>query len=146
MTEGSELKLLDSNILVYAYDRSEVKKHAMAKELVKERWKKEDSVLSIQNIVEFYSVITNKIEMPLEIDKAKQIVLDYIDGFEILHYSEKTIVEAINVQAIYKIPFWDALIVATMEENSIDTIITENEKDFKKVKWIKTINPFKKAD
>jgi predicted nucleic acid-binding protein len=50
------------------------------------------------------------------------------------------------VQAIYKIPFWDALIVATMEENSIDTIITENEKDFKKVKWIKTINPFKKAE
>jgi predicted nucleic acid-binding protein len=42
--------------------------------------------------------------------------------------------------------FWDALIVATMEENSIDTIITENEKDFKKVKWIKTINPFKKAE
>ena len=146
MTEGRELKLLDSNILIYAYDRSEAKKHAIAKELVKERWKKEDSVLSIQNLAEFYSVITSKIERPLEIDRAKQIVLDYIDGFEILRYNEKTIVEAINVQAIYKIPFWDALIVATMEENSIDTIITENEKDFKKVKWVKTINPFKKAD
>jgi len=146
MTEGKELKLLDSNILVYAYDKSETKKHATAKEFVKERWKKEDSVLSIQNLVEFYSIITSKIEKPLEIDKAKQIVLDYIEGFEILRYNEKTIVEAINVQAIYKSPFWDALIVATMEENSIDTIITENEKDFKKVKWIKTINPFKKAD
>ena len=145
MTEGSELKLLDSNILVYAYDKSETKKHPIARELVKERWKKEDTVLSIQNLAEFYSVITSKIERPLEIDKAKQIVLDYINGFEILHYSEKTIVEAINVQAIYKIPFWDALIVGTMEENSIDTIITENEKDFKKVKWIKTINPFRKT-
>ena len=78
--------------------------------------------------------------------KAKQIILDYINGFEILHYSEKTIVEAINVQAIYKIPFWDALIVGTMEENSNDKIITENEKDFKKVKWIKIINPFKKGN
>lgn len=146
MTESKELKLLDSNILIYAYDRSEGKKHPIAKELVKERWKKEDSVLSTQNLAEFYSVITSKIERPLEIGKAKQIVLDYIDGFEILRYSEKTVVEAINVQAIYKIPFWDALIVATMEENSIDTIITENEKDFKKAKWVKTINPFKKAD
>jgi len=146
MTENKELKLLDSNILVYAYDKSEIKKHETAKELVKEKWKKEDSVLSIQNLAEFYSVITNKIEKPLEINKAKQIVLDYIDGFEILRYNEKTVVEAINIQAIYKIPFWDALIVATMEENSIDTIITENEKDFKKVKWIKTINPFKKGD
>ena len=136
--------LLDSNILIYAYDKSEVKKYPIAKELIKGLWKNNDLVLSIQNLVEFYSIITSKIDKPLEIDKAKQIVLDYIDGFEILRYNENTIIEAINVQAIYKIPFWDALIVATMEENSIDTIVTENEKDFKKINWIKIINPFKK--
>jgi hypothetical protein len=30
-----------------------------------------------------------------------------------------------------------------MKENGIDTIITENEKDFKKIPGIKVINPFK---
>lgn len=60
-----------------------------------------------------------------------------------LRNDEKTVVEAINNQAIYGIPFWDALIVAAMEQNSLDTIITENEKDFKKISWLKVINPFK---
>lgn len=143
MTGSKELQLVDSNILVYAYDSTEGKKYETAKEFVKEMWAGENGVLSIQNLAEFYSTVTKKIKNPLEIDKAKQIVLDYIDGFEIIQYDEKTIIGAINTHAIYKISFWDALIVATMEENSIDTIITENEKDFKKITWIKVINPFK---
>jgi len=144
MGGNKEIKLVDSNILVYAYDKTEAKKYEIAKELVKERWYNDDAALSIQNLVEFYSTITSKIKNPLEIEKAKQIVLDYIEGFEIIKYDEKTVIEAINNQAIYGISFWDALIVATMEENSIDTIITENEKDFKKISWVKIINPFKK--
>lgn len=143
MTGSKELQLVDSNILVYAYDSTEGKKYEIAKEFVKEMWTRENGVLSIQNLAEFYSTVTKKIKNPLEIDKAKQIVLDYIDGFEIIQYDEKTIIGAINTQAIYKISFWDALIVATMEENNLDTIITENEKDFKKITWIKVINPFK---
>ncbi len=30
-----------------------------------------------------------------------------------------------------------------MRKNNIYTIITENEKDFKKIPWLKVINPFK---
>ena len=96
MTDDKELKLVDSNILVYAYDTSEPQKHEIAKAIVKESWQKEDGALSIQNLVEFYSIITKKIKHPLETDKAKQIVLDYIDGFEIIRYTEKTIIEAIT--------------------------------------------------
>ena len=143
MTGYKEPRLIDSNILVYAYDKSAPKKHRAASDTLKASWLERDGVLSVQNLAEFYSVVTAKIENPLPVDKAKQIVLDLIDGFEILRYNENTLINAVNNQAIYRIPFWDALIVATMEENRIDTIITENEKDFKKVKWIKVINPFK---
>jgi predicted nucleic acid-binding protein len=137
------ITLIDTNILVYAYDKSEPNKHGIAKKILKESWAKQNAVLSIQNLAEFHSIVTGKIQNTIATDQAKQIVLDLIDGFEILKYNEYTIVNAINNQAIYKIPFWDALIVATMEENSIGAVITENEKDFKKAKWLKTINPFK---
>ena len=143
MIEDNELKLIDSNVLVYAYDKSEPKKQALAEKTVKERWLKQDGVLSIQNLAEFYFIVTKKIKHPLPSDNVKQILLDLIDGFEVIRYNENTVVNAINNQSIYKIHFWDALIVATMEENSIDSIITENTKDFKKAGWIKTINPFK---
>ena len=144
MTEKPELQLIDTNILVYAYDKSYLKKHKIAKEAVEESWQTQSGVLSIQNLAEFYSIITRKVEKPIAISKAKQIILDLIEGFEILRYSEQTIISAIDNQLIYGIPFWDSLIIATMEENSIDTIITENEKDFKKVEWLKVVNPFKK--
>ena len=144
MTEDYRMRLIDTNILVYAYDRSYLKKHKIAKEVVKTSWQTKSGVLSTQNLAEFYSIITRKVQKPIAISKAKQIILDLIEGFEILRYSEQTIVSAIDNQMIYGIPFWDSLIVATMEENSIDTIITENEKDFKKVEWLNVINPFKK--
>ena len=144
MTEKYELQLIDTNILVYAYDKSYLKKHKIAKVVVKTSWQTKSGVLSIQNLAEFYSIITRKVQKPIAISKAKQIILDLIEGFEILRYSEQTIVSAIDNQMIYGIPFRDSLIVATMEENGIDTIITENEKDFKKVEWLNVINPFKK--
>ena len=144
MTEKPELQLIDTNILVYAYDRSDLEKHRLAEEIVKTAWINQNSVLSIQNLAEFYSIITRKVQKPIAISKAKQIILDLIEGFETLKYSEQTIISAIDNQLIYRIPFWDALIVATMEENSVDAIVTENEKDFKKVEWLKVINPFKK--
>lgn len=139
----NEAKLIDSSILVYAYDKSDLKKQDSAKKVLRQAWIEENAVLSIQNLVEFYLIISRKIQRPLPVDKAKQIILDFIDGFEILKYDENTVINAINNQAVYKMPFWDALIVAVMEENSIDAIITENEKDFRKVKWIKVVNPFK---
>jgi len=42
---------------------------------------------------------------------------------------------------MYKVHFWDALIAATMIENNVFTIFTENTKDFKKIKGITAINP-----
>jgi len=140
---GAETMLVDSNVLVYAYDRSDAKKHAAAEQLLKRLWVERSAVVSMQNLAEFYHIITAKIEKPLPPETAKQIVTDLIAGFEVLRYSEKTIVSAIGNQAIYGAPFWDALIVATMEENSVGAIVTENEKDFAKAKWLKVINPFK---
>jgi predicted nucleic acid-binding protein len=36
-----------------------------------------------------------------------------------------------------------ALIAATMQENNLKTIYTENIADFKKVPWLNVVNPLK---
>jgi len=53
------------------------------------------------------------------------------------------VVKAIELQAAYKAPFWDALIAATMLENGVKTIFTENTADFRKIPFIKAVNPLK---
>lgn len=142
MTEN-ETVLVDSNILVYAYDTTESQKHAIAKNTMKKIWETENGAMSIQNLAEFYATTTGKTKKKLSSETAKQIIIDYTQILEIISYNQNTIIKAIDIETIHKTHFWDALIIATMQENSIDTIITENEKDFKKIPWIKTINPFK---
>jgi predicted nucleic acid-binding protein len=39
-------------------------------------------------------------------------------------------------------PYWDALIAACMLENRIHAIVTENERDFKKIPGLSVKNPF----
>ncbi|MBI5553225.1 MAG: PIN domain-containing protein [Candidatus Diapherotrites archaeon] len=138
-----EPRLIDSNVLVYAHDAGETEKRPKAREIIQQSVMEDCGYVSTQNMVEFYNAITKKIENPLQPEKARQILNDLNEGFRIVQYGGKTILNAISVQMTYRIHFWDALIVATMEENDIQTIVTENEKDFKKVKWLKVINPFR---
>ncbi len=55
-----------------------------------------------------------------------------------------TVTEAIKICGERRLHYWDALLAATMKENGIFIIYTENEKDFKKISWLEVINPIKK--
>jgi len=135
--------LIDSNILVYAFDSSEKKKHQKAKNLLKKCWKGEKQyAVSIQNISEFFVNVTKKIERPISREKGEKIVNNIInfDGFIKLEPTKETISKAINISIKNDMTYWDSLIEATMIENGVFEIYTENTKDFKTGK-INTTNP-----
>jgi len=50
---------------------------------------------------------------------------------------------AIELVKLHRAPFWDALIAACMLEHGVRTIVTENERDFKRIPGIMALNPFK---
>ena len=58
-------KLIDTNILVYAYDTSEGEKHEISRTRLREIWKEGGGVVCLQNLMEFFVVITKKVENPL---------------------------------------------------------------------------------
>jgi len=60
-------RLIDTNMLVYAYDTSEGTKHETAKQLLKQIWEEGGGVVCVQNLMEFFVVITKKIESPIAI-------------------------------------------------------------------------------
>lgn len=141
MTDSKELFLIDSNILVYAYEKGESIKKDKAKKLLKECLLGiRQFALSNQNIVEFVSVTTKKGK--LNIDEAKNFVIKatQFEGFKKINYSAETIVFALDIVQQFKMSFWDSLLAATMRENGIFNIYTENAKDFK-MPWINAINP-----
>ena len=135
--------LIDSNILVYATDSTEKEKHEISMELIEKAIDQGNGVISIQNLVEFSRVVAEKVKHPLSFEKTREIILKFSDTMEVIAYDQKTIAEALHFASEYKLHFFDALVVATMEENFIKQIITENDEDFKKISWLKVSNPFK---
>ena len=141
---SDEICLIDTNILVYAYDESEGKKHEICKRLIDECWRlREKYSISIQNLSEFYVVITKKVEKPVPMETAREIIGDIIEfqNWIVMDYDAHTILSAIEINMMYEVHYWDALIAATMRENKIFCIYTENG-DFKSIPWLKVINPF----
>lgn len=83
------------------------------------------------------------IEKPVPMETAKEVIGDIIEfqNWVVMDYDARTILSAIEISVGCEVHYWDALIAATMRENSIFCIYTENG-DFKNVPWLNVINPF----
>jgi predicted nucleic acid-binding protein len=140
MTE--KYSLIDSNILIYYLDLEEKEKHPIAFDFIHSRLMGKETAVSVQNLAEFSSnVVDNKTTPAIE-KEIEDTIREIMDIFEVISYSPNTIIHANALHNKYNIHFWDALLAATMQENHISTIYTENTKDFEKIPGIKAINPF----
>ena len=146
MTElYDEISLIDTNVLVYAYDADAGYKRKTALNLLNLCWQgRLRHAVSLQNLSEFFVIVTKKIKRVLNRDEAGVVVKDILDfqGFAKLIITPETLSKAINIHIITGCPYFDSLIAATMLENGITRICTENTKDFNKVEGIKAVNPF----
>ena len=142
MTEDFNLFLVDTNILVYSYENGENIKKRKSLELIKQCFRGNMNLaVSNQNLAEFVYVTTKKRKLSLQEAKVNVSDISNFVGFIKIDYSAETILRAIDIANEFKMPFWDSLLAATMRENGIFNIYTENAKDFK-MPWIKAVNPF----
>jgi len=65
---------VDTNIIVYAYDRDAGRKHEIARDLMIGLWSAAGGVLSTQILQEFYVTVTRKIASPLTREAAREII------------------------------------------------------------------------
>ncbi len=137
-----ELFFLDTNVLVYYYQKEEDSRKSAAEKIINQCWNRRIKLaISNQTLSEFSSIALRKLKLSPE--QVKEVVNDInkFSNFIKINYSSNTAVNAIYLVKEYKIPFWDSLIIATLKENNISNIYTENIKDFK-VAGIKAVNPF----
>jgi len=137
-------KLIDTNILVYAYDTTEGEKHKVSREILRRVWIEGGGIVCLQNLMEFFVVITRRVENPVDVTTARAILYDFSssDRWKIIDRDTDTLFKAIDIVAQYGVHFWDAVIAATMSENGIAEIVTENKKDFDKIPGLEVLCPF----
>jgi predicted nucleic acid-binding protein len=134
----------DTNIICYAFDLNESAKREVCEKLVKRVLNREIlGVVSNQVLGEIFNAATEKLKV--QPDKARILVQSIItsDKWEKVNYTHETINRAAEKFEELGVPFWDLVIAETIKENGISQIITENERDFRRVPGIKINNPFK---
>ncbi len=136
---------LDTNILIYSYDRVNQEKHKISVDLISQLILKEgeDIVISSQVVNEFIVVITGKVKYPLSIDEVERILKRLQENFKI-----KTLKldceKAISIFKKYKFSYWDSLIVASAIHANCSTLYTEDIQDEQIVEGkLRVVNPFK---
>lgn len=136
--------LIDSNLIVYALNRSSPK-HKKVQEFLQANVSR--IALSYQNILETIRVLTHhKFSHRLKISEVIEAINHFLEVATIITPSDSTIyltIELINKHKLSSNRIFDAYLAATALSNSINTIATDNTKDFKKFTQIKTLNPFK---
>jgi predicted nucleic acid-binding protein len=138
---NGERVFLDTNIIVYAYDREAARKHEIARDLLIDLWNTGGGVLSAQILEEFYVTVTKKIKFPLSPTSAREIVEDLLT-WEIVANDGEAVLEAIDLQIREKISFWDALVIAAAIKSGAEILLTEDLSDGRKFGSLVVRNPF----
>lgn len=132
---------LDTNILVYAYDRTAGQKHAIAAQLVTDCWENENGCLSLQVLQEFFVNITRKITTPLDVQTARQLVADLAQWH--MHIPEASdLLQAIDLHHTYQLSFWDALVLHSATRLECKQLISEDLSHGQSYATVQVINPF----
>ncbi len=130
---------VDTNVLVYAVDDANPRKHEAARLWRAELWKKRNGRISFQVLQEFYAKVCHK--LPAAREQARAEMRD------LLAWRPVTVDAAVlelswKIQDRYRLAFWDALIVAAAKSVSCRYLLTEDLPADQYLDGVRVINPF----
>lgn len=131
----------DTNILVYANDSSEKEKQNIARDLIKDSLQKQNGVISVQVLSEFWVTVTRKIKTPLSIEIAEKEI-ELFQLMEIVGLDYHLFKEAIRFQRLIHISYWDSLILAASHSSGCKKIYTEDLNHGQIISNMELCNPF----
>lgn len=132
--------IIDTNVLVYCVsaDPSEALKRTQAEALIATT----DFGTSAQVLAEFYSVATRKIARPISRHDALRFIQALI-RLPVVPVDADLVLEAIVLEQMHKISYWDAAIIAAAHRMQATTIYSEDLNDGQLYGNSRVINPFR---
>lgn len=142
------MRLIDSNVLVYAHDLASPKRPAARQLLADALTGRTDACIAPQNLCELYAIITNprRVQNPLAPADALRLIGLYWRSARlkkilptpdvVTRFLE--LVQAVPVRAV---DTFDAFLAATALANGVSEVYTENTADLARFGLI-TLNPF----
>ena len=135
---------VDTNILVYAHDKSAGAKHERAKATVEDLWRDRSGVVSTQVLQELCVNLRRKARRPVDLNTAREIIADYL-VWDVVTNTGESILEALEFEEQYRISFWDALIVQAAEASGAAVLYSEDLSEGQTYRGVRVVNPLNVA-
>jgi predicted nucleic acid-binding protein len=134
--------LIDTNVLVYAYDRSEPEKQKRAFDIMERLHNTGSGVITTQILAEFFSAVTYKLNIPLTLDESTHQAELLARIWPVFDVTTFTVIEAIRGVKTYQMSYWDAQIWASALLNQVPIILSEDFNSGIVTEGVHFINPF----
>jgi len=137
----SGLEFVDTNVLLYAYDRSAGRRHERARSLVARLGRDRVGAVSIQVLQEFHVNATSKIARPLSSAAARERIQTL--GRWTVHVPVvDEVLAASQLAERHQLSFWDAMIVTSAAALRCQVLHTEDLNHGQVVGDVRIVNPF----
>ena len=141
---SDDLVFVDTNILVYAFDRSDEARQQLAQQAIAELLLRDRIRLSTQVLQEFFVTMTRKVREPWSPDEALSVV-DGLSAWPVTLIDVPLIRESALLSKEALLSFWDALIVTAAVRSETPVLYSEDLSDGQRIRGVLVVNPLRAA-
>lgn len=141
MSADGALQFVDTNVLLYAYDRSAGRRHERAADLVGALGAQRSGAISVQVLQEWYVNATRKIAQPLDPQTALERVR-LLARWPLHAPGGGDVIAAITLAHTDQLSFWDAMILRSADAMGCEVLWSENLSDGQVIGRVTVRNPF----
>ena len=133
--------LIDTNLLVYAFDQNDPVRQDRAVKLLREIELRGIGRLSVQALAEFYSASTRRLRPPLTPNEAFDHIEHLARAFLILDLTPHVVLEAARGARDHQLNYWDAQVWAIARLNQIAVVLSEDFSAGTSLEGVRFVDP-----
>ena len=140
MSDAGSLLFVDTNLLLYTLDSTNLAKQAAALSWRDALWQHRAGRLSWQVLHEFYANATGKMGSPAA---TVRLMVESYAQWQTIGFSLPLVKRAWHWVDRAGISYWDALILAAAERSACEWLLSEDFQDGRKYGTVRVVNPFR---
>lgn len=133
---------IDTNIIVYSFDKASPKKRKKSLELVGEGLSSGKGIISHQVIQEFVSVVSGKFADMFDTERLVLYLDEVLFSLWKAYPDRDSYLTALQLKQELEISWWDALVVASALASDCKILYTEDLQHNQRIRTLQVVNPF----
>lgn len=133
---------LDTNVLVYSFDKNHPEKREGARELIARALRDGSGIISNQVVQEFLNVALHKFVSPFTVGDCGSYLSAVLEPLCQVYPDMDLYRKALEVRHMTAFSFYDSLIVAAAIRGRCARLLTEDMQEGREIEGVTIVNPF----